>query len=118
MKTIQVDTFTVDFFETIALIDGLLDIARRVKADRSACVFHIDEIYWKSYAPAVIVRHFDGDGVANLNGVSADFKELVAQDFSVAIARRVKTGVGPDAVAANVAEGRIGHRELLGSFFE
>ena len=61
--------------------------------------------------------HFNGNRMAHLNGIAADLAELVAQDLSVTV-RGCRAGVRPDPVAANVAEGRIGNTELLGSFFQ
>ena len=118
MEPVQVDAFSVDLFKPIALVSGLLHVASGVNANRRSGVFNIHQFSWKSDADAMIIRNFHSDRVAHLNRIAADFRKFIAQDLPIMITRRKVPRMGPNAVAANVPERRIGHRKLLGSFFQ
>ncbi len=42
VEAIQVDAFAVDFFEAVAFVSGLIDVAGRIDANRRSAVFDID----------------------------------------------------------------------------
>jgi hypothetical protein len=56
--------------------------------------------------------------MADLDGVPADIREVVPADLAVEVAGRLVTGVGPYAVAANVAKHGIRYGEVVGALLE
>src|SRR5581483_1165682 len=88
VETIQVDAFSVDFFELVVLIGRRIYVARGIDAYRRPQGLEVHDFGRESDAGTLIALHQDAGGVSHLNGIAADLGKCDVHDLAPAVARR------------------------------